>query len=70
MSSEAESVRAEPLPGKTRLDQDGGRAECNSQARREHHSLTTAATYLRKVGVRLDLARMIRGEHPSAPTMA
>ncbi|MGH1342093.1 MAG: tyrosine-type recombinase/integrase [Nannocystales bacterium] len=30
-----------------------------------HHSLTTTANYLRKVGVRLDLARMIRAE--SAP---
>ena len=27
-----------------------------------HHSLTTTANYLRKVGVRLDIVRMIRGE--------
>ena len=31
-----------------------------------HHSLTTAASYLRRVGVRLNLARAIRGQ-PSAP---
>jgi site-specific recombinase XerD len=32
-----------------------------------HHSLTTTETYLRRVGVRLDLARMIRGCDSTSP---